>query len=73
MCHSERVPMAIVLAIERICNLAYIFNPAACAAMLSKSTSQRLLNWRTFMNEFSYIIRHIPGAANHQGDLLSRL
>ena len=45
----------------------------ACAATLSKSTSQRLLNWRTFMSEFSYVIRHIPGAENHWGDFLSRL
>ena len=37
-------------------NLAYIFSPVACAATLSKSTSRRLLNWRTFMSEFSYVI-----------------
>ena len=54
-------------------NLAYIFSPVACAATLSKSTSQRLLNWRIFMSEFSYVIRHIPGVENHWGDLLSRL
>ena len=45
----------------------------ACAATLSRSTSQRLLNWRTFTIEFSYVIRHIPGAENRWGDLLSRL
>ena len=31
-------------------NLAYIFSPVACAATLSKSTSQSLVNWRTFMS-----------------------
>ena len=53
--------------------LAYIFSPVACAATLSKSTSQRPLNWRTSMSEFLYVIRHIPGAENHWGDLGSRL
>ena len=47
--------------------------PAAFAATLSKSTSQRLLNWRTFMSELSYDIRHIPGAENNWGDFLSQL
>ena len=54
-------------------NLANIFSPVACAATLSKLTSQRLLSLRTFMSEFSYVIRHIPGAEHHWGDLLSRL
>ena len=42
----------------------------ACAATLSKSTSQRLLNWRTFRSEFSYVIRHTPGAENHCGAVI---
>ena len=46
-------------------NLAYIFSPVACAVTLSKSTSQSLLNWRTFMSEFSYVVRYIPCAENH--------
>ena len=54
-------------------SLAYIFSTVTCAAPLSKSTSQRLLNWRTFMSEFSYVIPHIPGTEAHWGDLLSRL
>ena len=74
MCHR----LSIVLAMERIqyfCDhrkLAYIFNPVACTATLSKSTSQRLLNWRTLMSEFSYVIRHISSSENHWGRLLSR-
>ena len=53
--------------------LTYISSSVACAATPSKSTSRRLLNWRTFMSEFSYVIRRILGAENHWGDLLSRL
>ena len=45
-------------------NLAYIISPVACAATLSKWTSQRLLNWHTFVSEVSYVIRHTPGAEN---------
>ena len=79
MCHSERVRRLSYLQWSRFdifCNhryLAYIFSPVACAVALSKSTSQRLLNWRAFMSEFSYVIRHIPGAENYWSDLLSRL
>ena len=55
-------------------NLAYIiFSPVACAATVSKSTSQRLLTRRTFTSEISYVICNIQGADNHWGDLLSRL
>ena len=33
----------------------YIISPVACAAMLSKSTSQRLLDWRTLLK---VLVRH---------------
>jgi len=46
-------------------NLACIFSLMACATTLSKSTCQRLLNWRNFVGTLSYVICHISGGENH--------
>lgn len=40
---------------------------------LPKTTAQRLLHWRFFLEEFGYDIMHIPGEKNCWSDLLSRL
>ncbi|CAN0569674.1 unnamed protein product, partial [Laminaria digitata] len=53
-------------------NLIYIFNPLTVITKLSKATSQRLLNWATFLGQYPYTIQHIAGTANVWGDLLSR-
>ena len=53
-------------------NLAYIFSPQSCGVTLGKTASQRLAGWYACINQFSYVIHHIPGEDNHLGDLLSR-
>ena len=53
-------------------NLAYIFSPQPCGVTLSNAASQRLAVWRAYMNQFNYVIQHIPGENDHWGDLLSR-
>ena len=53
-------------------NLAYIFSLQSCGVTLRKAASQCLTGWRACMNEFDYVIQHIPGEDNHWGDLLSR-
>ena len=53
-------------------NLIYIFNPLTVITKLSKATSQRLLNWSTFLGQYPYTIQHIAGSTNLWGDILSR-
>ena len=53
-------------------NLIYIFNPQTAGSKLSKATSQRLLNWATYLGIFQYPIRHVAGTDNLWDDLLSR-
>ena len=53
-------------------NLIYICNPLTVITKLSKATSQRLLNWSTFLGQYPYTIQHIAGSTNLWGDILSR-
>lgn len=56
------------------CNLAYIFNLEEFKGMVvSKTTSQRLEHWRTYLGQYRLTIVHIPFADNNWGGLLSRL
>lgn len=42
-------------------NLAYIYRLEACLPSVSKALPQWLENWRAFVSQYAYRIRHIPG------------
>ncbi|CAM9776668.1 unnamed protein product [Ascophyllum nodosum] len=64
----QRVPYLLWDVSNIICdhrNLTYIFSSQSCGVTSSKAASQRLAGWRACMNQFNYVIQHIPGEDDH--------
>lgn len=53
-------------------NLVYMYDPFGRNPGMPKHTASKLMRWALKMNEFRYVIHHLPGIRNVWADLLTR-
>lgn len=53
-------------------NLVYMYDPLGKNPGMPRHTASKLMRWALRMNEFRYIIQHLPGERNVWADMLTR-